>query len=411
MLSTAKAASALLVLLLDLVSAHDGSSRSRHFPGKQLVFGRDSFENTTLSYATCDLAEGQSEKRCTVVREDDALNGTLRAVSCEVTLKAEKAERLIGPRMKVVPLGLDRAIFIWTESDRKESRSRETTLVRYTTVKYPECRSTEAKLSYARKDDEVNPDSYLERVRMATYSDSTYCLVFSNDSLCGGKNVCKLHVDPEAGETEAPDKWFTPESGLVEVVPLAQHSQEKGHLVVEGTFVNVPQAYVVKRDGQIMKFPSELDAQRSWKLVHSTAHSTIGLCYHSNSSFSCARYDHEGQPKLRSNPDFGYDVEQAAMHNLRDGGFLLLTSRCESICAMNDDHYYVTKFDAQGRKAGEVHLTGFHRERLSNLVNAQLFEKDDKLYCVSMARYSISPTAESPDLLTFANCFDDKSFK
>lgn len=99
------------------------------------------------------------------------------------------------------------------------------------------------------------------------------------------------------------------------------------------------------------------------------------------------------------------------MYNLRDGGFLLLTSRCESICAMNDDHYYVTKFDAQGKKVGELHLTGFHREALTNLVNAQFFEKTDGLYCLSMVRYDVSQVKESGDMLLFAKCFDDKNFK
>lgn len=245
-----KVTAALIVLLFSIANAHNELSKSHHFPGKKLIFGQQSLVNTTVTYAVCDIAKDQSQKKCNVVIENNVFEGTSKAISCEVTLKTEKSERIIGSSMKVVQLGLNRTILIWTENDMKESSSKET-IVKYTTVTFPECKISEAKLSYTRKDEKVDPDSYLKLIQVATYVDETYCLAFSNDSLCGEKSMCKLHVDPRMDKVEEAKKWFTTEYGVSEVVPVLPHSQDKGHLVIEGTLVNVPQAYVVKTDGKI----------------------------------------------------------------------------------------------------------------------------------------------------------------
>lgn len=74
------------------------------------------------------------------------------------------------------------------------------------------------------------------------------------------------------------------------------------------------------------------------------------------------RIDEGGNQKIHIYLDFDFTISNLQIHNLVDGGFLLLTAKTEA----KDEHYYLTKVDAKGHRIGLLQFPG-PQKNLTNL--------------------------------------------
>lgn len=146
-------------------------------------------------------------------------------------------------------------------------------------------------------------------------------------------------------------------------------------------------------------------------MITSTSHNKIGICASDSSIVVASQYDLNGTEILQSLTIFEYDVYVLGLHNLPNGGFLLLTTACASNtdeCPKGSDRYTLTKIDVEGTTVGTLNITDYTCLADNKGVHHQFFENETNQTCLSFVCLRKSNNSQSLDF--YSKCFADNDF-
>ena len=102
------------------------------------------------------------------------------------------------------------------------------------------------------------------------------------------------------------------------------------------------------------------------------------------------------------------------MHNLADGGFLLLLTDCHTTgCISQRQRHNITRVESDGQTSSWMSFEKLDCDLIENVADARLFEKSPGQYCASFVCYKRDYLILREDIGHFnlTNiCFEDKDF-
>ncbi|XP_058801077.1 uncharacterized protein LOC131669900 [Phymastichus coffea] len=391
------ATSAIILIALHLSSAkHENLTKNYKFPNKELVLSEASFNNATLFYASCE----QSPKQCTVIHETNPFNRSTVTAKCEVNLKSDNVQLLVGSRKQ-------KAIFITVS---------KSSMVQATIVNMSSCKSVEMDIVEV-PSDWSNIQLYYKYIDVVVFEKSFDVIIKGLSNICSEpdrKIYCSFTFDYEGKKIGGPTVWpkmYYDEMDIVSPILPAVSGEWYFFVKREDSL----SALLVDRHGgpeyeRMYKMPKvHLDI---WKEGYSTTNNAHGMCYDlMNSTIGCWQMGVEGR-KLITEFTFKHQHQTAklSVHNLRSGGFIILLITCpEQICSGIEDHYYLLKVDAQGKFTGHVNVEVKSQCNAKNSdILAKVFENDQGQYCA--VRLCKSHTHEEGRLETSIDCFSNNDF-
>ena len=174
---------------------------------------------------------------------------------------------------------------------------------------------------------------------------------------------------------------------------------------------------VMKRNVNLLIFlqlgqPVELKNYESkhganYDLAISTAHGFVSYCTGYNREATCSQNDLFGRRKFSDiELDFNDELKNLAVHNLPNGGFLLLTSRCPNpICADNGNEYYILEYHANGVNYADTVISKPISNINLNYEKTIFFENKEKDYCIMSLCYD-GNDLERKDFTVTVTCLD-----
>ncbi|CAB0035081.1 unnamed protein product [Trichogramma brassicae] len=454
-----KFTTSLIVVLLGLScfcsvsqAAVSETSVNHKFPGKTFTASSDSpAQNSTIVYASCSLENEQAlSADCELVAEtllpDDQSQGQM----CRVKLggSPDKREHILIESLQVVWLARRRALVGWLAT-ASQGRANQYVL-RGLIVDMPSCRQRETPNFVNTFGGHERRYAVTDRGFNVLYSgpDLTLATVAFDDAGRRSDYYSLARGPKDLGTLES--KFFPIEGG------------NGGFLLLQSDFNADVQVSVVAPNGKciisnftsIIAFENRIDIRMAFPAtkktlaeykeaygynkpgvdytVGSTAHQRIGYCVHSHERMThCAQHDLQGKQLSQTVLPFDYNIYGTAMHNLRQGGFLLLTTRCDEATFMatkcdldnlpkdnkaeiervvkNGSSHEISKVDAEGRIVGSFRAPRFQCGLTAHLVRAQFYEQQDgKGHCLVVVCQSKYEGFEG--LRAKRICFDDRDF-
>lgn len=99
------------------------------------------------------------------------------------------------------------------------------------------------------------------------------------------------------------------------------------------------------------------------------------------------------------------------IHNLNNGGFIMLIITCpDGICSGSDDHYYLLKINASGKRVGQLEINIKSKCNPGNgHIWAKVIENDQGQYCA--VRLCEKKIKQEEQLETLVSCYCNSDFK
>lgn len=222
-------------------------SRTLQFPGKELIFGSESYEDGKLTYAICDKIGESSERKCKLLREKVSYSNDTYV--CDVTLKLDHRQGVSGAdedQISVIPFGKNKAIV-------RQSEKGENANVKISTINLEDCKVTDNEISV------TNPlQNPLYSVSITPFENS-YDVVYKNSDTCGMKGHCKISVDAFGKIVDGPANTTQAMVFLTYfpyVAAIDPKSPEKGTFHIEFVNVTFKEFFIHKPDGRCTKIIS-----------------------------------------------------------------------------------------------------------------------------------------------------------
>lgn len=154
-----------------------------------------------------------------------------------------------------------------------------------------------------------------------------------------------------------------------------------------------------------------------WVPTISTDHEKIRMCTWLNAAVTCHSFDLNGKPISKHKMDIGYFIIKLTVHNLSNGGYILMIAGCSGVdqlykCHEEEDYYNLIKFDNDATKPtlGSLEISELRCLGVNQKLDVQLFENETNECCISFA---CSSQSKSPNIAKFnftSKCFSDSEF-
>ncbi|KAL7287912.1 hypothetical protein TKK_0017973 [Trichogramma kaykai] len=405
------------------------TSVNHKFPGKTFTASSDSpAQNSTIVYASCSLENEQAlSADCELVAEtllpDDQSQGQM----CRVKLGGgpDEREHILIESLQVVWLARRRALVGWLATASQTGQANQYVL-RGLIVDMPSCRQRETP-------NFVNAFSGHERRYAVTQRG--FNVLYSGPDL----HLATVAFDDAGRRSDYYSLARGPKDlGTLESKFFPIEGGNGGFLLLQSDFNADVQVSVVAPNATKKTLAEYKEAYGYNKpgvdyTVGSTAHQRIGYCVHSHERKThCAQHDLRGKQLSQTVLPFDYNIYGTAMHNLPEGGFLLLTTRCDEATFMatkcdldnlpkdneaeiqriveKGSSHEITKVDAEGRIVGSFRAPRFQCGLTAHLVRAQFYEQQDGnggqcLVVVCQSKYEGFEGLRAKRI-----CFDDRDF-
>lgn len=147
----------------------------------------------------------------------------------------------------------------------------------------------------------------------------------------------------------------------------------------------------------------------------STTHETIRLCTSANTTVTCQQFDLNGKSIAEYKTNVGYYISNLAVHNLPNGGYAVMTAGCSNNehilnCYGDEDHYNLTKFNANGTEVGTLNISKLKCLGINNILDVKFFENETQVPCMSFTCLTKIERPNTVQLDFTSKCFADGEF-
>lgn len=336
--------------------------REWHFPSDvNLNFEAHIVHNDyTLLYSSCSSNFTESVHCKVTIEKLFSPSRTPSRKTCDLNFYAKKDHALFCNRLKLDRWSNDRVLVgTWGEIDENCLNS-------------PWCSMENIKKSHAYKVTILNMntcnattlafDFDYESRRWITntmaYANNTFDVIVSSKRACRGQPQCRLSFDQEGQRIGEPQP-FTVNELYAEVMPVSRASPEKGFFVLSLDSKGKLKTKHVSPANQVTQLWSPSDTweyKEGWQYT-SHAHDLLGVCQ-VFSSIRCVQFDTRANSKMHTEIEKRNEV--VSMHNLADGGMLMLTRTCGNSTRSypcDSTGVLVTKIYPGGRQGKTVEVT------------------------------------------------------
>lgn len=268
----------------------------------------------TFIHATCNYFKNSTERDCNFVlsylnsADDDPNN-----LTCSNYFIAAE-NRIIKNNFKMESLGEDSVVFSWSESDNNTNIYEKINIIHMSS-----CEVTYTKEIYRN----LNNNRTLTWM-LVTYNNAIEIIDYNNESC--GLDVCKTAYDNEKNL----ESYSTIPGGnltFLQLIPLNRESLSNGYFAFSYERLLALIVYYVDKIGNIRHIMT-LPAFAEYNIA-GYARGKFGLCYYfKDSAFKCAQLDTNANLLLNKQIDVKQGEKILAVHNLKEGGFLLLVGSC-----------------------------------------------------------------------------------
>ncbi|XP_058801074.1 uncharacterized protein LOC131669898 [Phymastichus coffea] len=387
-----------------LISLHIGNAEyknTEHFPNKTLVLSELSFSNDELYYALCD----QPPKQCTIVH---ATNNFFNPKTCVVNLEADEVQL-------IVTFDQDKAILVALESTSKSA------ILKTITVNVLSCKTVDQEL-FEIPSNWTGLQLYRKNIDLVVFDDGFEIIVKGLSRICSKSEedkYCGFNFESEGKLIEGPYIWPRADYNHIDVIsPILTDASGKGYFYVNKNYKQTNILLIGIQANRIggptytkLWGPQNISSEPPRGGL-STANNFNGACYGFNSAIKCWQNNAEGELQMSTKFSFKleHEIWNLSVHNLPNGGFLVLMITCPNrICAGVNDHYYLIKIDAQGKKVDcvEIDLKNNECNAENGIISAITF-LEGRSYC--WIRLCHVNKHEGATLELSANCYSDYDF-
>ncbi|CAB0027862.1 unnamed protein product [Trichogramma brassicae] len=427
--------------------------KSYSYPDQNLIFDRHSYVNKTHVFVVCEepgqqqqrqqqqrqqqqqqqqqQQSGSSEIRCEV----NHVNAKNQTRQCPIMLTTHDLSASIRhDSMKVLPLGVDKAILSWVDPSLPLSSENKW---RLNVVHFQDCSMYKAEQSQLKN---------LQPVSFVVYDDWFVAIVNSDqrDSACylteaSTQDVarCRLGFNDRLNASSGPTLWFKQDirDDAMIVAPLEYNNPSGEHLLIDTQhyelyFETNARVSIIQRNA-ITELRNYMIRDVDWtdvdpyeRIAYSTHNGYIGVCARTTETraqLTCSQWDRQGQLIFDTNFVLGvhYFHEFALINLPRGKGFFLLTTDCyEALCETASNRFYVTWIDSDGNiGSGKSYVVDKSEcDRSINRADAQMFQLGPgDYYCYTQVCYEdffVNEYKEPRQIRTRefkldTKCFDD----
>ncbi|XP_003428129.1 uncharacterized protein LOC100677897 [Nasonia vitripennis] len=395
---------AVVCLALAQVKADDlknYTSKAKNFPNRKIFLHSNGMNETNLAYVVCSHPENINKTTCQIKRLSN--NQQIPEKSCNVPIKYQNLAYRIFMHAAVTSLNENKALLLWSGTNKKMTKS----FTKYSVLDFDSCRFSDQQTTF---------DQELMSISVLVHDDH-YDLIISDSKICGGK-LCKLSFDFMGNKISAPSPCGSNVfEGKVQFPPKIQSAPDGIVMARYNLERNHAQVSLVQSNGEkvLKKYDIENLLPFGWVPTFSTHHNTIRMCTWLATDVTCHCFDLNGKPISKHKVDTGYYIISLAVHNLSNGGYILMIAGCSDVdhmfkCREEEDYYDLMKFDADGNTVGSLEISELKCLGMNQKLDVQLFENKAKESCISFTCLSESKSPNIAKLNFTSKCFSDSEF-
>ncbi|XP_014235329.1 uncharacterized protein LOC106658040 [Trichogramma pretiosum] len=369
---------------------------SYSYPGQNLIFDRHSYVNKTHVFVVCEepgqqrqQQSGSIETRCEVNHVD--INQTYK---CPITLTTHDLNASIRhDSMKVLPLGVDKAILSWVDPSLPPSTENRWQL---NVVHFQDCSIHKAEQSQLKNLQPVSFVVYDDWFVAIVNSDQRYSACYRSEASTHDVPRCRVGFDDRLNASSGPTFWFKQDirDDAMMVAPLEHNNPSGEHLLIDTQhyelhFETNARVSIIQRNGTITELRNYMirdanstDVDPYERIAYSTHNGYIGVCAkttETEANLSCSQWDRRGQLIFETKLvlEVNYFHEFALINLPRGKGFFLLTTYCyETLCKTASNQFYVTWINRYGNLGSDKNyeMNKFECDRSINRADAQMFQ-------------------------------------
>ncbi|XP_058804152.1 uncharacterized protein LOC131671610 [Phymastichus coffea] len=388
---------ALIAMSLDGVVGMKTTTRTL-FPSHATLLLRDrySFTSPGMVFGTCDETVLVAKKRsCTFVMETKKpIDSPDHFRVCDVTFQVNRPDEVIGKIYNIIAFGKNKAVVAWKEPNNFD---------RYGIIHFSDCRAIVAKIN-----DNVN----IKFGSIMAAADDMFDVVEPNYGIssCNNGTYCRLIINSEGNIVTDMDEWI---SVKVNTILAAVYSPTKVRLAIDGSLSNGDvRVMTADKTIQVLRKYSNSEKNVIPTIAISQTYEKLSICYQSKSHiFNCSQFNLNGNLQFENTLDFSSNIQTAEIHNLPDGGFMLLTESCLSgspfSCVQKSKNSFViTKIDSKGVKVGSMVVSKFRFDGPIDLKDVHFFVNENNEYCLSHMFVKIEKGGSMDITIT---CFEEEN--
>ncbi|XP_011495179.1 PREDICTED: uncharacterized protein LOC105360086 [Ceratosolen solmsi marchali] len=303
-------------------------------------------DDNSFLYAVCTEDKLPAEMNCNVTIETPILpwSNTSRIESCDLNLigsgDGELRQEVTGI-VSVERLSKDRVIVVWWE--RRRNSQYQIQNIKVSLVRMANC--TNRILTFP-----VNAAGRVLLSNVLVYP-TGFDVVVSHKASCVNSSTCRLSHDLE-GQRVGEPVAFVSNFDAVYTQLISPTSPDKG-LYLSGADIDAwtframhVSSIGVETNLVIARVPDPRKIQRAT----SNAHELYGICLMVDGRIRCAQFDAQAHTKLDTYIGVPGNIQWLAVHNIANGGLLLLTGHCKSHKCRS---FRIAMIRENGRRAGK----------------------------------------------------------